>query len=62
MIHRTTGVQRRLIDGKADSYEQYKEWAGWVKGVLDVFDAPEKLQESLKSTIAQIEEREKLAE
>ena len=62
MIYRITGVQRRLIDGKAASFEEYKEWAGRIKGVLEVFEAPDQLQESVRKEMEAFEERERLAQ
>lgn len=37
-------LQRRLIDGKAADYAEYRDWAAHAAGMLEVFDIPERVQ------------------
>lgn len=41
---RIHALQRRLIDGKASDYPEYRALAAHAAGMLEVFDIPDRVQ------------------
>lgn len=52
----TATFQQRLVTGRCESFEQYKDIAGWVRGITDALAVPEKLQQQIQARILAAQE------
>lgn len=48
ITRRADAEQRRLLDGQAESVEEYRAWAGWIQGAKAALLVPERLAERVE--------------